>query len=85
LTTTKQPGADELRDRIKRAGHTLHNDVAPLITGAGLQLQLLRMDHPAAAAQVNEVLATLDDAMDRIRRLSQHLAPSPFTPPGPEE
>jgi hypothetical protein len=47
-----------------------------------LQLQLLRMDHPETTAQVNEVLATLEDAMDRVRRLSQCLAPSPFTPPG---
>ena len=66
----------------RRAGETLHNDVAPLLTAAGLQLQLLRMDHPAVAPQVNEVLATLEDAMDRVRQLSQQLAPSPFTPPG---
>jgi hypothetical protein len=40
------------------------------------------MDHPAAAAQVNEVLASLEGAMDRVRQLSQQLAPSPFTPNG---
>jgi signal transduction histidine kinase len=54
--------------------------VAPLLAAAGLQLQLLRMDHPETAAQVNEVLATLESAMDRVRTLSQQLAPSPFTP-----
>jgi signal transduction histidine kinase len=78
----KKPGAKELQDQIKRAGETLHNDVAPLLAGAGLQLQILRMDHPEIAAQVNETLATLEGAMDRIRALSQQLAPSPFTPAG---
>jgi signal transduction histidine kinase len=78
----KRLSAVELRDQIERAGTTLHDDVAPLLAGAGLQLQLLRMDHPDAAAQVSEILITLEDAMDRIRKLSQQLAPSPFTPRG---
>ncbi len=69
-------------DPLRNAGATLHDDVAPLLTAAGFQLQLLRMDHPATATQVNEVLATLEDAMDRVRKLSQQLAPSPFTPTG---
>lgn len=81
----KKPGADELRDQMKRAGKSLHDDVAPLLAGAGLKLQLLRMDHPETADQVNDVLATLDDAMERVRRLSQQMAPSPFTPPRAEE
>jgi signal transduction histidine kinase len=68
------------QDSLRLAGATLHDDVAPLLAAAGLQLQLVRMDHPAAAAQVNEVLATLEAAMDRVRKLSQQLAPSPFTP-----
>jgi signal transduction histidine kinase len=67
---------------LRHVGATLHDDIAPLLAAAGLQLQLLRMDHPAASPQVNEVLTTLEDAMDRVRKLSQHLAPSPFTPPG---
>jgi signal transduction histidine kinase len=78
----KRLSAVELRDQIERAGKTLHDDVAPLLTGAGLQLQILRMDHPEAAQQVSEILVTLEDAMDRIRKLSQQLAPSPFTPRG---
>ncbi|MGA3189396.1 MAG: histidine kinase [Bryobacteraceae bacterium] len=69
-------------DPLRRAGKTLHDDVAPLLIGAGLQLQLLRMDHPETAARVTEILATLDDAMERVRALSQQLAPSPFTPGG---
>jgi signal transduction histidine kinase len=69
-------------DTLRDAGKILHDDVAPLLVGAGLQLQLLRMDHPETAAQVNEILSTLDDAMERVRQLSQQLAPSPFTPGG---
>ena len=67
---------------LRQAGEILHDDVAPLLAAAGLQLQILRMDHPAAAGQVSEVLATLEGAMDHVRKLSQQLAPSPFTPPG---
>jgi signal transduction histidine kinase len=78
----KKPGAKQLQEQIKRAGQTLHDDVAPLLAGAGLQLQILRMDHPQTAEQVTETLATLEEAMDKIRALSQQLAPSPFTPAG---
>jgi signal transduction histidine kinase len=69
-------------DPLRRAGQILHDDIAPLLVGAGLQLTLLRMDHPETSPQVNEILSTLDDAMERVRRLSQELAPSPFTPTG---
>lgn len=79
----KQTDAVELRDHIKRVGQTLHDDVAPLLVGAGLQLQLLRMDHPETAPRVAEVLVTLEAAVDRVRQLSQQLAPSPFTPTRP--
>ncbi len=78
----KKPGANELRNQLRRAGKSLHDDVAPLLAGAGLQLQILRMDHPETAPQVAEILATLEGAMDRVRVLSQELAPSPFTPAG---
>ncbi len=40
----KRTNADAL---LRRAGQTLHDEVAPLLAAAGLQLQLLRMDHPA--------------------------------------
>lgn len=70
-------------EKLRRAGKTLHDDVGPLLAAAGLQLQLLRMDHPAAADQVDELLATLDDAMERVRALSRELSPSPVSPPPP--
>jgi hypothetical protein len=77
-----KPTTIDLATQLRCAGKTLHDDVAPLLTGAGLQLQLLCMDHPEISAQVNQTLAVLEDAMDRIRTLSQQLAPSPFTPAG---
>ncbi len=66
--------------KLRRAGKTLHDDIVPLLAAAGLRLQLLRMDHPRAAEQVNGLLVTLDDAMERIRALSQELSPSPVSP-----
>jgi signal transduction histidine kinase len=75
----KRTNADAL---LRRAGQTLHDDIAPALVAAGLHLQLIRMDHPATATQVNEVLAVLEGAVDHVRQLSQTLAPSPFTPNG---
>ena len=85
VKNVRKAGVAELQDQIKTAGQVLHDHVAPLLVGAGLQLQLLRMDNPNLAPQVNEVLGTLDDAMERVRTLSQQLSPSPFTPVALEE
>lgn len=82
MRTVKTGKRADTEHPLRTAGATLHDEIAPLLTAAGFQLQLLRMDHPAVAPQVNEVLATLEDAMDRVRKLSQQLAPSPFTPTG---
>jgi signal transduction histidine kinase len=77
--TAKRTSVD---NPLRRFGAILHDDVAPLLAAAGLQLQIVRMDHPETSAQVAEVLATLEAAMDHVRKLSQQLAPSPFTPGG---
>jgi signal transduction histidine kinase len=61
----------------RQAGRALHDEVGPLLTAAGLRLQLLRMDFPEAAGHLNEVMQTLDDAMEQVRALSQRLSPSP--------
>ena len=79
----KKHGAAELRAQIKRAGVSLHDDVAPLLAGAGLQLQILRMDYPETAPQVTEILKTLEGAMDCVRKLSQEMSPSPLAPVDP--
>jgi signal transduction histidine kinase len=67
--------------RIKTAsshsGRVLHDEVGPLLSAAGLHLQLLRMDHPATGVAVQEVIELLDQAIERIRAISQELAPSP--------
>jgi len=59
-----------------RAGRVLHDRVGPLLTGAGLRLQLLRLDQPKTSPAVTEVLDALDQAMEQIREMSQSLAPS---------
>jgi signal transduction histidine kinase len=51
--------------------------VGPLLTAAGLRLQLLRMDQPRTADAVGEVLQQLDEVMDEVREVSQTLAASP--------
>lgn len=61
----------------RNAGRVLHDDVGPLLSAAGLRLHLLRMDFSEAAERVREVMELLDDAMERVRALSQTLNPSP--------
>ena len=60
-----------------RAGRALHDCVGPLLTGAGLRLQLLCMDQPNTGEAVGLVLQTLDQAMEQVRQVSQNLAPCP--------
>ena len=58
-------------DKIERAGRILHDDVGPLLSAAGLQLQLIKMDFPETAERIREVTQVLDDAIDRVRAVSQ--------------
>lgn len=60
-------------DKLERAGKILHDDVGPLLSAAGLRLQLIKMDFPAAAEQVRAVTEVLDDAIDRVRAVSREL------------
>lgn len=72
--------AAALRDAYvvrNRAGVALHDRVGPLLTAAGLRLQLLRMDHPGSEEAVTELMGVLDQAMEHVRAVSQTLAPSP--------
>lgn len=64
--------------KIEQAGKILHDEIGPLLSAAGLRLQLLRMDFPQTAERVREVTQSLDQAIDRIREISQDLKPSPF-------
>ena len=69
----------EVDSKIELAGKALHDEIGPLLSAAGLRLQLLKMDFPETAENVAEVTRTLDEAIDRVRALSQELRPSPFT------
>lgn len=60
-------------DKLEHAGKILHDDVGPLLSAAGLRLQILKMDFPGAADQVREVTEILDRAIDRVRAVSQEL------------
>lgn len=62
----------QARASLANAGRALHDDVGPLLAGAGLWLSTASAD-PA----VKEALAALDQAMERVRALSQELNPSP--------
>ena len=67
------PKARSSQSTLEHAGKVLHDDIGPLLSGAGLRLQLLRMDYPDTAERVREVTETLDQAIDRVRELSQEL------------
>jgi signal transduction histidine kinase len=71
----------ELYTRIQtaaqRTGRALHDDVGPLLSAAGLHLQLLRMDHPQLERDIGQITGVLDQACERVRAVSQELAPSP--------
>lgn len=73
------PGKKKVEKKIELAGQALHDEIGPLLSAAGLRLQLLRMDFPETADRIGEITQTLDEAIDRIRALSQELKPSPFS------
>ncbi len=60
-------------DKVERAGKILHDDVGPLLSAAGLRLQLIKMDYPETAGLVAQVTELLDQAIDRVRAVSQEL------------
>ena len=68
--------------KLDHAGKVLHDEVGPLLSAAGLRLQLLRMDFPDTAERVREVTETLDAAIDQVRALAMDLRPSPFSKNG---
>jgi hypothetical protein len=67
----------QARCELRETGRTLHDQAGPLLSAAGIQLQLLRMDQPRTAETVDETLALLDQVTDAIRSLSQKLDASP--------
>src|SRR5258708_2133454 len=71
-------------DRLQRAGKILHDDVGPLLSAAGLHLQLISLDFPAAGERMDKILGILGDAMEKVRALSQELAPRTAKPLSPK-
>lgn len=67
----------ELRAALVRAGRALHDHVGSSLSAAGVQLQLLRMDVPAAQTPIDAALRALEEALNHVRELSQELCPSP--------
>ena len=61
--------------KLERAGKILHDEIGPLLSAAGLRLQLIKMDFPQTEDRVREVTEALDEAIDRVRALSQELRP----------
>ena len=59
-----------------RAGRSLHDHAGPLLSAAGIHLQLLKMDLPQARARIVEITAILEEAMENVRAVSQELAGS---------
>src|SRR5437868_13829233 len=67
----------QARTALVQAGRALHDHVGSPLTAAGVQLQLLRMDLPDARNQIDETLRILEQALDRVRSISQDLCTSP--------
>jgi len=81
---SKNAPADELAREcvalyagLRRASGLLHDEVGAMLAVAGLRLQLLSMDFPAAGERVSEVAQALDGVMEQVRKLSRQLEPSP--------
>ncbi len=67
----------QTRRQLQETGRALHDQAGPLLSAAGIQLQLLRMDRPETASTVDETLALLDQVTESVRALSQKLDASP--------
>lgn len=66
-----------LGTRLRTASRQLHDHVGPLLSAAGLRLQMLRSDAPAAKAGIDEVTQLLEQAIQEVRTVSRDLHHSP--------
>jgi signal transduction histidine kinase len=72
--------------KLERAAKLLHDEIGPLMSAAGLRLQLIKMDFPETAPLVLQVTEILDEAIDRVRDMSRELRshePLQAKPPAP--
>ena len=65
---------------LARVSRLLHDDVSQVLSAAGLQLDALRMDFdesaPGVGQRVIEIQSMLEQAIDRLRGISNELNPS---------
>ncbi|HMD50388.1 MAG TPA: histidine kinase [Bryobacteraceae bacterium] len=65
---------------LARVSRLLHDDVSQVLSAAGLQLDALRMDFgesaPGVGQRVVEIQGMLEQAIDRLRGISNELNPS---------
>jgi signal transduction histidine kinase len=66
-----------LETKLRSGSRQLHDHAGPLLSAAGLRLQMLRTDVPDAQAGIDEVTQILEQAIQRIRSLSRELHRSP--------
>jgi len=67
----------ETQSKLRAAGRALHDQVGPLLSAAGIRLDLLRSDYPETASAVEPALFALEEAMERVRALSRDFNPPP--------
>jgi signal transduction histidine kinase len=69
----------ERDDEKARAAKLLHDEVGQVLSAAGLQLGVLRLDFqqraPGLAARITEIQDMLEKAMEQVRELSYELNP----------
>ena len=66
-----------LETKLRSGSRQLPDHAGPLLSAAGLRLQMLRTDVPEAQAGLDEVTQILEQAIQRIRTVSQELYRSP--------
>lgn len=70
---------EEYRVESLRISQLLHDDVAQMLSAAGLQLDILRMDleahTPEIAARTAEIQNMLEGVVEKVRLISQRLGP----------
>jgi signal transduction histidine kinase len=67
----------EAQSKLRSAGRWLHDQVGPLLSAAGIRLELLRSDYPETASSLEPVMLALEEAMDGVRAMSRDLNPPP--------
>lgn len=68
--------ADHVRERTRLA-KAIHDELGQALTAAGLELELLKLDHPEVSDAVSEAQRKLETAFDHARKLNDEVQPDP--------